>query len=100
MELRGRLKAIRQPKYKLSIAREGFIYRSATIFNKLDDDLRNEVKVDKFKVGLRKWILQNIAIKPVPRFPALTGGRVAQRQPQQHQAAPLNDIRRYFQPII
>ena len=98
-KLRGRLGTIRQPAYKLSIAREGFIYRCASIFNKLDDDLRNEVKIYKFKAGLRKWVLQKIAIKPVLRYPTLTAEQVAQLQPQPHQPAPENDIRRYFQPV-
>ena len=36
---------VSQPGYTLNMAREGFIYRGATIFNKLDESLRKEPKL-------------------------------------------------------
>ena len=44
------------PRYKLNIAKEGFVFRGATIFNKLDVKLRNETKLSIFKEGVRKWV--------------------------------------------
>ena len=38
------------------------------MWNKLNDDLRNEVKLERFKRGLRSWVLQNIPIKPIQKF--------------------------------
>ena len=46
MHLRGN-----QPGYSLSISREGFIYRSASLFIMLDENLRNEENLEKFKAG-------------------------------------------------
>ena len=56
------------PRYKMNIAREGFIYRGAQLYNKLDGDLRAEPKLEKFKTGLRKWVKTNIAVKPKPKI--------------------------------
>ena len=50
---------INVPRYKLNIAREGFIFRGATIYNKLDEHLRTETKIQKFKKGVRKWVKNN-----------------------------------------
>ena len=62
------------PKYKLNIAREGFIFRGATIYNKLDEHLRTEPKVHKFKEGVRKWVMNNISIKPQQTFKSIPAG--------------------------
>ena len=59
------------PGYKLNIAREGFIYRGATIFNKLDVTIRTESKLSKFKLGVKKWVKKNIPIKPRPAFQSI-----------------------------
>ena len=59
------------PGYKLNIAREGFIYRGATIFNKLDVNIRTESKLSKFKLEVRKWVKKNIPIKPKPAFESI-----------------------------
>ena len=56
------------PRYRLNIAREGFVFRGATIFNKLDVNLRKETKLSIFKEGVRKWVKQNISIKPKAHF--------------------------------
>ena len=59
------------PGYKLNIAREGFIYRGATIFNKLDVNIRTEAKLSKFKLEVKKWVKKNIPIKPRPAFQSI-----------------------------
>ena len=105
MKLR-RQSTIMQPNYKLSIAREGFIYRSANLYNLLDEILKNEPKIEIFKTKVKKWIQENIAIKPSSKYPSLTGGRIKNQQTQPHLEPPPNNpqpkrnsIRHYFQPI-
>ena len=68
MHLRGRLGSIGQPEHSLSIAREGFVFRGVSIFNKLDESLKNEPKCEKFKTGVRNWVKKNIPIKPSPKY--------------------------------
>ena len=69
--------------YKLNIAREGFIYRRVTIFNKLDENIRNETKLNKFKEGVKKWVRENIPIKPKPAFECIPEGSVRSQPPPQ-----------------
>ena len=45
---------------KLAISREGFINRANILMNKVDEKLRYEEKIEKFKYELRKWVLGNI----------------------------------------
>ena len=59
------------PDYRLSIAREGFIYRGAQLMNILHDDLRNESNIHKFKRGVKDWVKENISVKPKTSFPSL-----------------------------
>ena len=53
---------------KIAITREGFICRGATLLNKLDEDLRNEENLVQFKSGLKRWVLENIPVKPASKF--------------------------------
>ena len=69
--LRGHLGNIQQKNIKLSIAKEGFIHRGATLLNKLDGNLINETKLDKFKAGMKSWTKKNIAVKPRPKYPKI-----------------------------
>ena len=39
------------------------------LLNSLDKDLRNEGKLERFKVGLKKWVKTNIPTKPIVKFP-------------------------------
>ena len=41
--------------YTLNIAREQFIDRGLTVFNKLNENLRSEPKLSRFKEEVRKW---------------------------------------------
>ena len=45
---------LKPPWLTLYIAREGSIYRGVTLFKKLDEFLRNETKLMKFKEGVRE----------------------------------------------
>ena len=88
------------PKYKLNIAREGFIFRGASIYNKLDECLRSEPKLERFKTGVRDWIKINITIKPTPSFPSISLGNRRHQPPPPPEPPPrLNSIRRYLVPL-
>ena len=97
--LRGRLGSIQQVKKSLSISKEGFVYRGVSLMNKLDDNLRNEPKLQKFKAGIRQWVKKNVAIKPSPIYPALLPStpRRQQARPAQTQHSQ-EDIRRFLIP--
>ena len=92
MSLRGQSNGIIQRNYKLSISKEGFIYRGAALLNRLSEGLRNEEKLERFKIGLRKWVLENIPIKPRAKFPKFEKRAVSKQAtlvPRQNQ----HDIR-------
>ena len=55
---------IRIPVKKLSITREGFIYRGTLLFNRLPPEFRTETKLEKFRTCTRKWVSRNILYKP------------------------------------
>ena len=99
MRLRGRLGSIEQQGRSLSIAKEGFIYRGRQIMNKLNEDLRCEPKLDKFKTGVKTWVKENISIKPSSKFADIgSRSRPQYQQPQDHPVINY-DIRRFFRPI-
>ena len=52
------------PKYKLSSSREGFIYRSAVLLNRIGENACYSSKITDFKRAARKWVLENVKIKP------------------------------------
>ena len=72
---------VQPPRYSLNIAREGFVYRAAAIYNKLDESLRNEEKFQRFKSGVREWVKTNIEIRPKPMFPSILAGRQLHQPP-------------------
>ena len=80
---------LKLPRYKLNIAREGFIYRGAYIYNKLDESLRSEHKLEKFKTGVREWIKTNINIKPTPSCPSISSGSRRHQPPPPPPESPL-----------
>ena len=94
-KLRGNLGRISIKKKKLAISREGFIYRAALLLNKIDEDLRNEEKLDRFKTGFRKWVLQNVAIKPKSKF-AKVARRLPQKKKSTLQTRDPQDIRNFL----
>ena len=47
-----------------SLARSGFIYRGTQLFNSLLVLLRMEEKVSSFRTRVKKWIMENIVVKP------------------------------------
>ena len=52
------------PKYNLSLSREGFLSQGSLLFNKLPVSLRQEVNFHRFKSGVKKWVSENICVKP------------------------------------
>ena len=65
------------------------------MLNKLGEELRNEEKIGRFKVGLRKWVIENIPIKPVTKFPKFDA-RIAPRITEPVERDRQYDIRRYL----
>ena len=55
---------LHQESSHLSIVKEGFVFRGKSIFNKLPEELKIEENLKKFKKVSRKWILENVSIKP------------------------------------
>ena len=104
MRLRGNLGGVEQHGRTLAIAKEGFICRGASILNKLEENLRCEPKLEKFKSGVKIWIKANIPIKPTSKFSDL-GSRTwyhppdPDPDPDPDPEESVNDIRRYFQPL-
>ena len=64
--------------------------------NKLDENLRNEPKLEKFKTGAKKWVKKNIKIKPSSKHPQLIHRNGAQPQPMAAPDLNPNDIRRFL----
>ena len=93
---------VKLPGYTLNIAREGFIYRGASLFNKLDVSLRKEPKLEKFKVGVKEWVKQNVTIKPKSNFSSIEAGskrNIPPPPPKPPPKPPPNSIRNYFHPV-
>ena len=96
MHLRGGMGSIHPCSKKLSISKEGFLYRGSCIMNKLDENLRNEPKLEKFKTGAKQWVKKNIKIKPSSKHPQLLHRNGAQPQPMPAPKPNPNDIRRFL----
>ena len=104
--LRGGAGILTIPHYKLSLSREGFIYRGAILFNKLDRNIREEKDTKQFKKNARDWVKNNISIKPKSIF-----SKIIQRQnigeaystpeilAEHIVTVSANQITRYFKPI-
>ena len=73
------------------------MYRAISLWNKLSEELKNEEKLERFKTGLRRWVTENIPIKPVSKFQKF-GERVVLKQtitpPNTHDGQ--QDIRTFF----
>ena len=58
------LNTIRVPNAKLSASKSAFFVRGACLWNMLPLVMRSGMKAATFKRELRKWIKENIPIKP------------------------------------
>ena len=94
LNLREDLGKLVVPRRKLGITREGFIFRAITLLNSLDEDLRNEDKLERFKVGLRKWVKMHIPTRPRSKFPKFER-RLSRNTPPTVELD-RQDIRRFF----
>ena len=95
LDLRGSKGKIRLVKRKLAITKEGFIYRASVILNNVDEDLRNEINIKKFKTGIRRWVLENIPTKPSSKFKRVEN-RLAPRSIVQVNNSAQQDIRQFL----
>ena len=48
----------------LEISRAGFIYHGANLFNYLKLSTREEKKTKVFKESVKKWVKENILVRP------------------------------------
>ena len=62
--LRDGSNKLKRLNYKLNQSREGFIYRAITLFNMLDQTLRQETIIRVFKKEARIWVEKNVRVKP------------------------------------
>ena len=107
--LRGGAGFLNIPKYRLSLSREGFIYRGATLFNQLDENIREEKNANQFKKLTKDWIKKNISVKPKQFFSSIIqrpkNGEAyshlgtSNNQLSNGPAVTQNQITRYFKPI-
>ena len=51
-------------RYNREVSRAGFIYRGANLFNSLTLNIREEKKTLVFKASVKKWVKENIGIRP------------------------------------
>ena len=55
---------LRVPQYNLEVSRAGFIYRGVNLFNTLTLSIMEEKKTKVFKASVKKWVKENIGIRP------------------------------------
>ena len=67
--------------------------------NKLEDNLRNESKLEKFKTGMKKWSKENIKTKPTSKYPQITFRNPVQQHPTPQVEANPNVIRQFLVPL-
>ena len=48
----------------LTLSRGAFLYRAATLFNKLPQDIREDMSMQSFKKKIKNWIKLNVPVKP------------------------------------
>ena len=48
----------------LTVTRSGFMYRGAKLYNMIPGHIKNIETYGSFKTNIKKWIKQNISIKP------------------------------------
>mgnify|MGYP001179234605 FL=1 len=64
-ELRGwGGRTVETPDYSLETSRAGFVYRGGRLYNSLSRNLREEMAISKFKVGVKEWVKDKIPVKP------------------------------------
>ena len=64
-DVEGRGQRIIAPtKYKLRTSQGGFVHRGTKLFNSLPLNLRNERNLKIFRTSVRKWVSENIRIRP------------------------------------
>ena len=56
-------------EFNLSIARSGFVYRGAQLWNMIPINVRTATTARTFKKQVKQWIKSNVAICRVPRMP-------------------------------
>ena len=64
-ELRGwGRRTVEIPDYSLETSRAGFVFRGGRLYNSVSRNLREEMSISKFKEGAKKWVREQIPVKP------------------------------------
>ena len=64
-ELRGwGGRTVEIPDYSLETSRAGFVFRGGRLYNSVSRNLREEMSISKFKEGAKKWVKEQIPVKP------------------------------------
>ena len=79
------------PNYKLSQAKEGFVYRGALLFNRLSQEIRNETNINRFKRNVKTWVKENISVKPKSNQSLFLRGPTIHQLIQQSEQPPQNN---------
>ena len=57
-------RTIETPTYTLDTSRAGFVYRGSKLYNTVSRNLREETSIAKFKRGAKKWVTEQIPVRP------------------------------------
>ena len=64
-ELRGwGGRTVEIPDYSLETSRAGFVFRGGRLYNSVSRNLREEMSIPKFKEGAKKWVREQIPVRP------------------------------------
>ena len=63
-KIRGSEMSAKQIEFDLSLARGSFFYQGSRIWNLLPHNIKISKNLRKFKINCKKWIQNNISIKP------------------------------------
>ena len=52
------------PDFSLETSRAGFVFRGGRLYNSVSRNLREEMSIPKFKEGAKKWVREQIPVRP------------------------------------
>ena len=57
-------RTVETPGNKLETSRAGFVHRGSKLYNSVGRNLREEASIAKFKRGAKKWVTEQIPVRP------------------------------------
>ena len=55
---------VQKPDYSLETSRAGFVFRGGRLYNSVSRSLREKISSSKFKQGAKKWMGEQIPVRP------------------------------------